>query len=349
MRRSGSGPKLSRASWAAFALGLGFVAVFFAADAAAHAASAQARNPFDLGMREGGPLPSSGVAVWILSQQIRFERMLSGAVRAVTQDAAAFWTLAGLSFAYGVFHAAGPGHGKAVVASYMFANERSLRRGVAISFLAALLQALVAVSIVGFLALALNATSARMREAANLVEIASYAGVAALGAWLLWRKGRAFARERTAAQVAALEKQAQPGRFRCEAAEPGHVHDASCGHVHAPAPEALGDGFTWKGAAGTIFAARARPCSGAILVLVFSLAQGVFIAGVAAALAMALGVALTTGALAATAVLAKGLAVRLSGAGSPRGALLVRGLELAAALAILLLGVSLLLGALAGR
>ena len=69
----------------------------------------------------------------------------------------------------------------------------------------------------------------------------------------------------------------------------------------------------------------------------------------AAALAMALGVALTTGALAAIAVLAKGLAVRLSGAGSPRGALLVRGLELAAALAILLLGVSLLLGALAGR
>lgn len=107
----------------------------------------------------------------------------------------------------------------------------------------------------------------------------------------------------------------------------------------------MGDGFTWRGAIATVFAAGARPCSGAILVLVFALAQGIFIAGVASAFAMAFGTAMTTGALAAVAVGAKGLAVRFLGEGSGRGALVVRLLELAAALLVLFLGASLLLAA----
>ena len=113
-----------------------------------------------------------------------------------------------------------------------------------------------------------------------------------------------------------------------------------------PIPRTLGAGFTWTGAIGTIIAARLRPCSGAILVLVFALAQGIFLAGVAATMAMALGTALTTGALAAVAVLAKNLAVRYAG-GPGRGLLwrAVPVLEFAAALFILLLGALLFIGA----
>ena len=111
----------------------------------------------------------------------------------------------------------------------------------------------------------------------------------------------------------------------------------------------MGEGFTWRGALATVFAAGARPCSGAILVLVFALAQGIFVAGVAAAFAMAMGTALTTGALAAIAVGAKGLAVRFLGDGSGRGAMVVRLLELAAAMLVLFLGASLLLAAMVGR
>jgi ABC-type nickel/cobalt efflux system permease component RcnA len=339
-------------------------------DAAAHgllahgllAQGAPARNPFDMGLREGGGPPASGFAAWVMAEQMRFERMLSGAVRALATEAGALWTLLGISFAYGVFHAAGPGHGKAVVASYMFANERSLKRGVAISFLAAGLQAFVAIAIVGMLAVALNATAARMKEVANLVELASYAGVAALGLWLSWRKSRALAAHvRTAPRHdhahdhahghqkphAHDHAQAHGAQAHDAHVHGGHVHDAQCGHFHAPAAETLGDGFTWRGAFATIFAAGARPCSGAILVLVFALAQGVFLAGVAAALAMAFGTALTTGALAVLAVAAKGIAVRFLGEGSGRGALFVRALEVAAALFVLFLGASLLIGALA--
>jgi ABC-type nickel/cobalt efflux system permease component RcnA len=327
-------------------------------DALAHDALAQAlapaRNPFDMGMREGSGPPTSGFAAWVLAEQIRFERMLSGAVRAIETDFSALWTLLGISFAYGVFHAAGPGHGKAVVASYMFANESSLRRGLVISFMAAVLQAVVAVLIVGVLALALNATSARMKEVANLVELASYAGIALLGAWLVWRKGRALLGEmrKSADHDHSHHDHAHHDHDHAHKpvakAHAHHVHDEHCGHFHAPSPASLGEGFTWRGALATVFAAGARPCSGAILVLVFALAQGIFAAGVAAAFAMAMGTALTTGALAAVAVGAKGLAVRFLGQGSGRGALVVRLLELAAALLVLFLGASLVLAAMVG-
>ena len=372
-----------RSQFAATALVLGLAALACAAlaDASAHPLLAQAsppaRNPFDMGLREGGGPPTSGFAAWILSEQMRFERMLSGAVRALRDDVGALWTLLGICFAYGVFHAAGPGHGKAVVASYMFANESSLRRGIVISFLAAGLQAVVAIVIVGVLAWALNATAARMKEVANLVELASYAGVAALGLWLTWRKGGALAAALAPAKNHAHHDQHDHAHHahhdhahhdhahhdhahhdhahhdhahhdHAHHAQHDHAHDAHCGHFHAPAAETLGEGFTWRGAVATIFAAGARPCSGAILVLVFALAQGMFLAGVAAAFAMAFGTALTTGALAAVAVGAKGLAMRFvgQGEGAGRGLLLVRALETAAALFVLFLGASLLLGAL---
>jgi ABC-type nickel/cobalt efflux system permease component RcnA len=352
-------------------------------------ALAQARNPFSVGIAEGGG-NASGVAGWILAKQAEFERLLSGAVRAVKTDAAGFWALAGLSFAYGVFHAAGPGHGKAIVASYMLANERALQRGLMLSLLAALLQGVVAIAIVGILALVLNATAQRMKDAASLVESASYAGIAALGLYLIWKKGRGFlASLRTAPlQPAESDHHGHAHHDRDHAhhhdehhdhghhdhahhdhghkdhahhnhghkdhghkdhAHSEHVHDEHCGHFHAPDPRTLGEGFTWGSALATVIAAGSRPCSGAILVLVFSLAQGIFWAGVGATLAMSLGTALTTGALAAMAVFAKSLALRLTGEAGGRGEIFARGFELAAACLVFGLGATLLLGSIAGQ
>jgi ABC-type nickel/cobalt efflux system permease component RcnA len=94
-----------------------------------------------------------------------------------------------------------------------------------------------------------------------------------------------------------------------------------------------------------VIAAGARPCSGAILVLVFAMAQGLFAAGVAAAFAMAIGTAMATGALAWVAVFAKSTAMRLASGENSRLALVARGFEFAAALAVLAFGVALLLGA----
>jgi ABC-type nickel/cobalt efflux system permease component RcnA len=325
-------------------LGLCLAAVALAAGGEA---LAQARNPFNVGVTEGGG-QATGLVGWIIAKQIEMERQLSATVRAVHNGGGALWTLAGLSFVYGVFHAAGPGHGKAVVASYMLANERALRRGLVISFLAALLQGVVAIAIVGVLAFLLRATAARMRDAASFVEMASFAGVAVLGAWLVWRKGNAFvaAWKAPPASLSAAAVMGGGSRFLCEAvdADAAHVHDENCGHFHMPDPSTLGGNFSWREAALTVVAAGSRPCSGAIIVLVFALAQGLFWAGVASTFAMALGTAITTGALAATAVFAKSLALRFVGVKSRRGDLLGRGIELLAAFAVLFLGVALCLG-----
>ncbi len=329
-------------------------------------AMAQAHNPFGVGISEGGG-SASGVMGWILSQQGTFERSIAAAVRASKADGSALWYLMGLSFLYGILHAAGPGHGKAVLAAYMVANRRALRRGIVLSFLAAGLQACVAIGLVAVLSLVLHATAVGMRDTAAAIEKLSYVGIALLGAFMVWRKGRAlwaqwrlrriapafaFAAAGGGAGEPALAFagfSAAPGApaeprasaFVCEAA---HEHSARCGHYHAPDPSTLGQDFSWRNALATVAAAGARPCSGAILVLVFGLAQGIFFAGVASTLVMALGTAITTAALASTAVLAKSVAQRLAGSGSMEGALVGPSLEFLAAALVLAVGLSLLFG-----
>lgn len=300
---------------------------------------AQARNPFSVGISEGGGA-ATGLTGWILAQQQHFDLLMRDAVRAIRTDASAFWSLVGLAFAYGVFHAAGPGHGKAVLAAYLIANERALKRGLVMAALAALLQALVAIALVLGLTILLGLTARHLRDAAQWVELASYAAIALVGVALVWRKGHAFLEElRLTPQVAS--------RFICDAGDdPAHVHGPNCGHVHMPDPATLGGGtFDWRGAAGTVIAAGLRPCSGAILVLVFAAAQGIVLAGVAATFAMAVGTALTTGAIAAVAVYAKAKASRFAALRTQRAARLLSGLELMAAVAVLLLGVGLLMAA----
>ena len=322
-----------------------------------------AHRPFAVAGGEGGGNPG-GLTGWLLAVQAQFSHAMTTSVKAIKSDPSALRGLLALSFGYGVFHAAGPGHGKALVASYMLANERALRRGMALSFLAALLQALVAIAIVGIAALIFNATSTRMTQAANLIELASYWGIACIGAWLIWKKGRAFvyavqlARSHRAvlaqgalyAEAPWRPAMALSGGAQFRAAAPGaeFVSQAECGHEHAPNPSALGDGFSWRGAAATVVAAGARPCSGAILVLVFALAQGIFAAGIAATLAMALGTAITTGALASLAVFAKAAALRFARGEASRVMLIARGLELLAAFGVLAVGLGLLLGASGG-
>ena len=327
---------------------------------AAHPALAQfAHRPFEVAGGEGGGR-AAGITGWILAEQARLVHAMTGLMKALRESRSAFRGLAALSFLYGVVHAAGPGHGKALIASYMLANERALRRGIVLAFFAALLQALVAIALIGVAALVFRATAIQMNDAARLLEMASYAAIAAIGLWLVWSKGRALAAalrgllaQRAVLAGGALYAEApwRPvlalgslGRFRAQSPTDAAMPADDCGHVHAPDPRQLGDGFSWRGAAATVFAAGARPCSGAILVLVFALAQNLFLAGIGATLAMALGTAITTGALAMLAVFAKDIALRFARRESSLGGLIARLFEFAAALAVLAFGVLLLLG-----
>jgi nickel/cobalt transporter (NicO) family protein len=320
-------------------------------------AAAQAKSPFGIatpdstGSGFGGPL--GPFFVWVALRQAEFYKALTSALTDIKANGWAAWLFLGLSFAYGVFHAVGPGHGKAVISAYLVSSGETVKRGIALSFTAAFVQALTAVVVVGVLAIVLRATAMTMTAATDWFEIASYALVAAVGAWLLWSKAFGGGHHHHHHHV-------NPGSNHHEDHDGDHGHDhdhasggandheGHCdhGHVHAPAP-ALDVARTpvarvWS----TIMAVGIRPCSGAIIVLVFALSQGLFLAGIAATFVMALGTGLTVAAIATLAVSARGVAVRIAGVDSPLTARLVKVAEIAAAAAILLLGLTLLGGAL---
>jgi nickel/cobalt exporter len=343
---------------------VGVLLVVSMLDAAAHVVMAQ--TPFG-GPRPSGAEPQAGGMVgWLLARQSEFYRQMSSTIRAAKSDGSAVWTLLAISFAYGIFHAAGPGHGKAVISSYLVANRETAGRGIVLSFASALMQSLVAVVMVGICAWLLNATAKTMCGAERVIEIASYALISAFGARLVWTKGGGFLRALRPPQLVPATAVAAPHHDHDHHHEhshahlsmahdhgsdhgrdehgDGHVHDEHCGHSHGPNPSELAGPGGWRRGFGAIFAVGIRPCSGAILVLVFALAQGLFWAGVAATFVMGLGTAITVAAIAVVAVSARGLAQRLSGAGEGSGALIMRGVEFAAAALVLLFGVGLLLG-----
>ena len=338
-----------------------------------------AHHPFALGGNEGAVGHQNALGAWLLGQESRFALKLTGAVRGTKSGGiGAAPGLVALSFAYGVFHAAGPGHGKAVITAYMTSNEVALRRGLVIALLAALLQGLVATALVRIAPVLHPATPPRMTAPADWIEPPTYLGIALLGVVLVWRKGRAlravlrhlappalFARSSYDPTSFVLAAAGSTMHFETTLAVPEsrrffsdadlgnagsavHAPDCTCSHMPDPTRLGAADRLNWKAATLAVVTAGARPCSGAILVLVFALAQGVFAAGVAATFAMSLGTAMTTGALAILAVGAKALALRLFGGGSARSALLGPALEFAAAAAVLLFGMARVGAGLAG-
>ena len=350
---------------------LASVASFMLATGALDAALAQT-GPF--GAPRGAPRPpADGWLGWVFEKQAEFSLAMRNMLRSAKDDGSAVWGLLGLSFLYGIFHAAGPGHGKAVISSYVVANHETWRRGVALSFASALLQAFVAVAFVGIAAWIFNATMATMCKTERWIEIISYALIALIGLRLVWVKGRAFfnamrGMSRTLQPVGAAvtshdhkhghhhhDHDHDHHRDHDHHERHGHPHhhhedDASAwGHAHGPEPHDLAGPGGWRRGLSAIVAVGLRPCSGAIIVLVFALAQGMLWAGVAATFVMGLGTAITVAAIATIAVGARSLAQGFAASKSGYGMLALRGIETGAAVVILLFGSLLLAGYLASE
>lgn len=198
-----------------------------------------------------------------------------------------------LSFLYGLFHAAGPGHGKFVVAAYFLANRARPRDGVLMSGLIALTQAAVAIGLVGVFSLALDAGTLELIGNATWVELASYGLIVLLGLWMFWGGivGRGCAHGHGHGGPAHDCRREDRGRDSAGSPEPG---------VRAMVTAALAAGL--------------RPCTGAVIVLLFTLANGMFAIGVMGVLVMALGVAITVSAIGLAAIYARRGAARAAGA-----------------------------------
>lgn len=232
-----------------------------------------------------------GIVSQVIEWQKVFHEMLAGHVKQISQAPLKHGlALIGLSFAYGVFHAVGPGHGKAVIITYLGSHKETLKRGALISLLAALLQSIVAILFVVVLAHLLGSRFSDMNGYASDVATVSYALVMLLGIFLF---------------VSALARQYRLFRAKSRLKSSDHdhsqhheehEHDASCcggHHTHQSTPQ---ESFTRS--IGVIFSMGIRPCAGAIVVLIYAHLVGAFFYGILATLVMGLGTGLSISAIA---------------------------------------------------
>lgn len=211
----------------------------------------------------------------VIGWQKDFHNLLSVHISNIKQDPLEHGlSLIGLSFGYGVFHAIGPGHGKAVIITYLSSHRESLKRGIIISFLAALFQAFVAVMLVVVLAKLFSIRLSDVNSYADSITSASYLLVMGLGAYLL---------------VSACWQQWKKYRQSKQHTHGADDHSDCCGgHTHQAQSKE-----SWLQSIMVIFSMGSRPCSGAIVVLIYAYLVGEFFYGVLATLMMGVGTGLS--------------------------------------------------------
>lgn len=278
--------------------------------------------------------------LWARDQQQNFYGSMSSSLRQLKSGSSltAAWTLLVLGFGYGVFHAAGPGHGKVVISSWLLATENDLKRGLLVAFLSSLFQALTAITVVSVLLLLVASVGAVVRDITGYLESASYAMICVLGLYMIYLATRGW-----------FKKPSTEIKF--EIINPhfdaNHVHDANCGHAHAPSPqEVRGADWSLKKALTLSFAVGLRPCTGAILVLLSANALGLYWAGIASTLAMGFGVFLTVAIIATITVYGKNFALKFAGHDNQRLAFIVSLLRLSGGLVVAFMGAIMFLGSL---
>ena len=250
--------------------------------------------------------------VWpqVMLKSVIWQREVNQQMSSLLKSVAANPTQAGgtlllFSFVYGVLHALGPGHGKVVITTWLATHPSKLKSSIGLTLAASLLQGLVAIALVVVVLSVLQLPARQLHLSSFWLEKGSYALVGVLGLLLSWR---------------ALKKlRALLRKPKFTAFTPHHVHHdgCGCGHQHMPDPERLARDDDWRARLVIILSMGMRPCSGAIMVLLFSKVIGVFAWGMASALAMAAGTSLTITSLALLVHAFRSLAVKLSGNKTP--------------------------------
>jgi nickel/cobalt transporter (NicO) family protein len=264
--------------------------------------------------------------------QREMQGTLAGAVRALRAgNPGALAALMAACFSYGFIHAAGPGHGKVLIAGYGVGRRVPLLRLSALAIASSLAQAGVAIALVLAGITALGWTREQMVGVTDdIMTPISYGAILLLGLWLVWRG------------AARLRRQALVGHEHDDHAhDHDHVHDEHCGHAHGPSLEQAAGVTGFRDALGLIAGIAIRPCTGALFLLILTWQMGIFASGVAGVLAMGIGTATVTVGVAVMAVWAReGALASLPGA---RIAQALPVMELAAGLVVALVAGQLLL------
>jgi len=249
-------------------------------------------------------VPWNQVMMWVMTTQAKLHHQLVSALKTVSKnDWVAMGPLISLSLLYGIFHAAGPGHGKAVITTYLGTSQTRLRRGIFLSVSSALVQGLVAIILVEVVANLLGYSLRYTQRTATTVEQASFVFITLLGAVLALRNGKTLYRYYTRPRSSAPRLFTQGAKMQAYCVECGGPHLLHRDHLHHD--------LTWRSTLAIIFTIGLRPCTGAILVLLGAYALGLRWAGILAVIAMSLGTAFTVSLLAITAVSFRQVALKL--------------------------------------
>jgi len=265
-----------------------------------------------------------------------------------------------ISFLYGVFHAAGPGHGKMVTTTYFLANRAAAMQGVVMGVLIALVQACSAVAIVSVLSLVLSIGASRIVGSLTIVELISYALIAGFGLYMLYGfiSGKACDHHHHGPTGHAHDAHGHHDHGHTTAVhrhDHAHAHDHAHNHAHDHAPDRSTARLEQVAAAERLPAmiwrmlpiaviAGLRPCTGAILVLLFALANGVYFLGVISTFAMAVGVAITVSLLGLGTIWVRRLVAVTTKPGARTAAIAHRTIGIVGGLLILTIALLLLLG-----
>lgn len=261
----------------------------------------------------------NAVMVQVVEIQRHFHSSFATHINAVAEDTTTYgWSLIALSFVYGVFHAVGPGHGKAIIATYLGTHRETIAKGIGISMSSALLQSVVAIGMVSILAKVLSLTFADIENYGEDLALVSYVLLMLLGLVLSVSAIRRFVKlKRSAKMVQPMvhvhHEGHQSGRHDLdhhshEHQKHDHDHDSvhatsSCGCKHAHVPDADQSALQLL---AVVLSIGIRPCSGAILVLIYAHLVGVFHYGIAATLSMGLGTGIGVSAIALASQYARG-------------------------------------------
>lgn len=222
-------------------------------------------------------------------------------------------SLAGLSFLYGLLHSLGPGHGKLIVTTYIATHSTKVRLSLVLTLLSAIMQALVAVALVSALLLLFDSSMRDVNSKAELFITLSFYTVVLLGLIILWRNLSALWQWSRHKRVGSVSKSTitavmpipdqsyspvfqsmtmpeRRGLGTCKHTSEG----CGCGHQHVVDPKQINSASSLKEYLAIIFSIGIRPCTGAIMVLLFANMLDIYWLGIISAFIMALGTAFTT-------------------------------------------------------
>jgi nickel/cobalt transporter (NicO) family protein len=222
-------------------------------------------------------LMPGGVVATLAHIQMQLNDVISREFETVhgTGSIGAALTILALAFLYGAVHAAVPGHGKTVVGSYFVTNGARWRSGFVMGGLISAIKGATAIALVLLLSLVLHLKELETANQGATIGCVSYALVAVIGCVVFW--------------------QAATGRG-CGHSHHGH-HEALGGDrhdVHDPAEHRHAAPHNHLGFQRTLIIVTGLvPCSSAIVIMLFALANNAMAMGIAAVLALSLGMAVT--------------------------------------------------------